>query len=253
MKIKIEDFFKPAHVQDTFSQNDYKDVYAFINFAKSLSKLTYQSMYLIDYSKKCFLFVSDNPIFLCGSSSAEVLRKGYQHYFDNVPEEDLKLLKKINDVGFVFFEGLPHEEKLKYSFSYDFHLKQANGNPLLINHKLKPILLDKFSNPWIALCVVSISSHAKAGNIIFKSDEDGKQFAYNLETDRLEEVSRVKLKPREKNILLFSAQGLTMDQIADKLNISVDTVKFHKKQIFFKLRVKSITEAIAVAIEQSLF
>ncbi|RKE46857.1 helix-turn-helix domain-containing protein [Sphingobacterium detergens] len=253
MKIKIEDFFTPALVKDTFSNNDYKIVNIFIDFARSLSKLTYQSMYLIDYAKKSFLYVSDNPIFLCGSTSAEVLRKGYQHYFDNVPEEEMYLLKKINDVGFDFFENLPDEEKLQHSFSYDFHLKQSNGNPLLINHKLKPILLDKFSNPWIALCVVSISSHAKPGNIIFKSDEGGRQFAYNLETDRLEELPRVKLKPREKNILLFSAQGLTMDQIAGKLYISIDTVKFHKKQIFSKLKVKSITEATAVAIEQSLF
>ncbi len=253
MKIEIEDFFKPVHVKDTFSKGDYEIIDAFINFAQSLSRLTYQSIYLIDYSKKSFLFVSDNPIFLCGNSPAEVLKKGYQHYFDNVPEQDIQLLKKINDDGFDFFENLSKEERLTHSISYDFHLKQSNGKPLLINHKLKPILLDKSSNPWIALCVVSISSHANAGNIKFKSDENGKQFEYNLETDRWVEAPHVKLKPREKDILLFSAQGLTMDQIADRLYVSIDTIKFHKKQIFSKLKVKSITEATALAIEQSLF
>src|SRR5690606_9047264 len=89
MKIKIEDFFKPVHVKDDFSKDDYEIVEAFINFARSLSRLTYQSIYLIDYSKKSFLFVSDNPIFLCGSSPEKVLKEGYQHYLDNVPKDDL--------------------------------------------------------------------------------------------------------------------------------------------------------------------
>jgi len=253
MKVEIDDFFKPVYVKDNFTKDDYEIVDAYINFAKSLSKLTYQSIYLIDYSKKSFLFVSDNPIFLCGNSPSEVQKKGYQHYLDNIPEEDLHLLKKINDVGFEFFENLSHTDKLTHSISYDFHLKQSNGKPLLINHKLKPILLDKSSNPWIALCVVSISSHANAGNIKFKSEDAGKQFEYDLETDRWVESPHVKLKPREKDILLFSAQGFTMEQIADKLYVSIDTIKFHKKQIFSKLKVKSITEATALAIELSLF
>lgn len=253
MKIKIEDFFKPIHVKDNFSKDDYEIVEAFINFAKSLSKLTYQSIYLIDYSKKSFLFVSDNPIFLCGSSPAEVMKEGYRHYVNNVPESDLHLLKKINDVGFDFYGKLKADDRLKYSISYDFHLEQPGSKPLLVNHKLKPLLLDDSSNPWIAVCLVSISSHPTAGNIRFKSDEDGRQFEYDLENDVWVETPRIKLKPREKDILLFSAQGLTMDQIADRLYVSIDTVKFHKKQIFSKLKVKSITEATALAIELSLF
>lgn len=253
MKIKIEDFFKPIHVRDNFSKGDYEIVEAFINFARSLSRLTYQSIYLIDYSKKSFLFVSDNPIFLCGSSPAEVMKEGYRHYLNNVPEQDLYLLKKINDVGFAFYTNLSSDDRLKYSISYDFHLKQPGGKPLLVNHKLKPLLLDNLSNPWVAVCLVSISSHANSGNIRFKSDEDGRQFEYDMTNDRWLETARLRLKPREKDILLFSAQGFTMDQIADRLYVSIDTIKFHKKQIFSKLKVKSITEATALAIELSLF
>lgn len=253
MKIKVEDFFKPVRVKDNFNEGDYEIVEAFINFARSLSKLTYQSIYLIDYSKKSFLFVSDNPIFLCGSSPVEVMKDGYDHYLNNVPEEDLHLLKTINDAGFEFYDKLNPDDRLKYSISYDFHLKQPGGKPLLVNHKLKPVMLDNLSNPWIAVCLVSISSHAHAGNIRFKSDEDGRQFEYDIKSNSWAEVARVRLKPREKDILLFSAQGFTMDQIADRLYVSIDTIKFHKKQIFSKLKVKSITEATALAIELSLF
>ena len=33
------------------------------------------SIYIIDYFRKNFLFVSDNPLFLCGHSADEVLRQ----------------------------------------------------------------------------------------------------------------------------------------------------------------------------------
>ena len=66
-------------------------------------------------------------------------------------------------------------------------------------------------------------------------------------------IEKAEVKKREKDILRYSAQGLTMEQIAEMLFVSIDTIKFYKKQIFSKLKVKSITEATAIAIELSLF
>ncbi|ULT26335.1 helix-turn-helix transcriptional regulator [Sphingobacterium sp. E70] len=176
------------------------------------------------------------------------MKEGYHHYVSNVPEDDLHLLKKINDVGFDFYGKLTADDRLKYSISYDFHLKQPGSKPLLVNHKLKPLLLDNHSNPWIALCLVSMSSHPNAGNIRFKSDEDGRQFEYDLVKDIWVETPRVKLKPREKDILLFfSAQGLTMDQIADRLYVSIDTVKFHKKTDIFKVKSKEYNGSYSIS------
>lgn len=253
MNINIDDFFEPVHFKDTLNELDYNITKPLVDFARSLSQLTYQSVYLIDYYKKGFLFVSDNPIFLCGRTADEVLKNGYQHYLDNVPEEDLLLLKKINDSGFDFLKNLSEEDRMQHSISYDFHLKQPIGKPILINHKLKPLLLDNSSNLWIALCLVSISSHAKAGNIRIKNEFDKSYFEYDLINNIWSEKPAVLLKKREKDILRYSAQGLTMEQIAEMLFVSIDTIKFYKKQIFSKLKVKSITEATAIAIELSLF
>jgi DNA-binding CsgD family transcriptional regulator len=57
---------------------------------------------------------------------------------------------------------------------------------------------------------------------------------------------------REKNILLLSAQGYTMDEIAEQLFLAIDTVKFQKKRIFEKLEVKNIVEALFFAANQKL-
>ena len=43
-----------------------------IDEIEAFSRLTYKSVYIIDYYKRNFLYVSQNPLFLCGLSPEEV-------------------------------------------------------------------------------------------------------------------------------------------------------------------------------------
>lgn len=52
------------------------------------------------------------------------------------------------------------------------------------------------------------------------------------------------LTPREKEILKLLAKGLRYKEIAAELNISMDTVRSHTRNIYEKLHVQSRTEAI---------
>ena len=67
----------------------------YLEAVKAFARLTYESVYLIDYSDMSFEYVSDNPLFLCGYSPEEVLAMGYAFYFRQVPESDLALLNII--------------------------------------------------------------------------------------------------------------------------------------------------------------
>ncbi len=55
---------------------------------------------------------------------------------------------------------------------------------------------------------------------------------------------QVALTDRETEILTLSKKGLERKEIAEQLNISINTVSSHIKKIFKKLGVNSITEAI---------
>jgi len=74
----------------------------------------------------------------------------------------------------------------------------------------------------------------------------------DLDKNEWKESKNIVLNNREKDILMLSVQGLTMDKIAAKLFLSIDTIKFHKRNIFQKLNVKNIAEAIAVAIDLAI-
>ena len=252
MNITVNDFFKPIHLKGKPLEKDYMQVHPYIEFAKSLSQVTYQSIYLIDYYKRGFVYVSDNPIFLCGKTSDQVLHDGYLFYLKNVPKEDLELLLKINTAGFGFLSNIPKEDRLSYSISYDFHLLQRNKHLVLINHKLTPLLLDKDFNIWIALCVVSLSSNDQPGHIKIKRKGENKVYQFDLTADKWQEQTIPKLNSQEREILILSGQGLTMEKMAKKLFLSIDTIKFHKKNLFKKLSTRSISEAIAAATNLTL-
>jgi DNA-binding NarL/FixJ family response regulator len=53
-----------------------------------------------------------------------------------------------------------------------------------------------------------------------------------------------KLTAREEEILQCLAQGYATKEIADKLSVSYDTVRYHLKHIYDKLHVHSRTEAV---------
>jgi DNA-binding NarL/FixJ family response regulator len=72
--------------------------------------------------------------------------------------------------------------------------------------------------------------------------------AKRLESRRLFE----ELTPRELLILNEVVKGLANKQIADVLNISENTVKWHLKNILAKLCVADRAEAVAVAIQRGI-
>ena len=56
------------------------------------------------------------------------------------------------------------------------------------------------------------------------------------------------LSQRELDVLLALTEGYTYKAIAEKLFVSVNTVRFHLRNIYAKLHVRSRTEAVAKAL-----
>lgn len=224
----------------------------FLKVLEATTRASSQSLYVIDYSQKGFLYVSSNPLFLCGYSAEEVTKMGYLFYEKIVSTEDLNMLLEINKKGFKFFYEQSIEDRIKFTISYDFRIHGKHSREKMVNHKLTPIILTPNGDIWLALCIVSLSSRSEPGNVFVSKKGLLQHYSYSFKSKKWNESCTITLSDREKEVLQLSVQGFSNKRIAENVFLDVNTIKFHKKKIFQKFNVKNINEAIIFAHNNNL-
>ena len=86
------------------SDVEYSKVQSYFEMLEAVSavsRLTYQSIYVMDYCKMNFLYVSDNPIFLCGRTREEVMAMGFDFLLEQCKPEEVHALIEINRASLI--------------------------------------------------------------------------------------------------------------------------------------------------------
>ena len=109
--ITVDEFFIKDNYVEEYSEEEYRQLEPIIKAVKAFVRSTHQCVYVIDYARKGFVYVSENIIYLCGHTAREVEQMGYDLYLQHVPEEELTMLAEVNESGFSFFNGVPAEER----------------------------------------------------------------------------------------------------------------------------------------------
>jgi NarL family two-component system response regulator LiaR len=65
-------------------------------------------------------------------------------------------------------------------------------------------------------------------------------------------IDKFNLTDRELEVLVLMADGLTLQQMGQKLSISLSTVKYHSANIFHKLGAQNRSEALITAVKNNL-
>ncbi|MGQ1889657.1 response regulator transcription factor [Thermophagus sp. OGC60D27] len=218
------------------------------------SQMMNQSIYVADFTKGKFLYVSNHPLFLCGHPPDEVMEMGFSYYEKIIAPEDMPLFRKINEIGFRFFYEKPSLEWKKNCYlSFDFRIKQPDGKNIRINHKCVPMEMTENNRMTTGVCFVSPSHASLSGNALIQNLNKPIQYRLNPTTRRFELRDYNLLTEREKEILFLSTQGATNSEIAEKLKLSLSTIKQHKHNIFRKLKVTNTSEAVYYAKSNRLF
>lgn len=92
---------------------------------------------------------------------------------------------------------------------------------------------------------------AYGGGAPMSSEVAKKVLAYFHAQQKTKEIATV-LSQRETEVLQALSEGLSDKAIAEKLFISIPTVRFHLKNIYAKLHVSSRSEAVVKAMKERL-
>ena len=144
----------------------------------------------------------------------------------------------------VFFKG--HEEIWAYGVEYGYQsgitfclpLPQGYHSILSLanmSHSITPKEISRAQNYFSKICTMIINS------IILDSESP---IAFNK--------NNISLTKKELLILMFSVDGMTSNEIADKIFLSKSTVDFHMLNIIKKLNCKNKFQAISKALIMGL-
>lgn len=146
----------------------------------------------------------------------------------------------------------------------DVELPDMSGFELLtLLREHKPAVRVLFYSMHNEFWIVKQMFKSEADGIVMKSDRldelrtavetvisGGKFYSKEYELFLKEYESQEELSQQEINVLRLVADGITSQQIANRLFVSINTVEFHRRRIMRKLEVSNMAELIKKAIEK---
>lgn len=221
----------------------------YIEAFEAASKMTYETLYVIDYIRKCFVYVSPNRIFLCGKSESEIRNMGYEHYLRHCDRDELPRITEIHREMLKFFDSENTGPVTDYIMQCNFHItNRITGKRELVCHKVTPFITTKQGKLWLALCCVSLAPDRSVLETIMLNRRDNRMWKYNFPSGKWKRDNLPELSDAEKTVIIMSNYGCRISEIAARLKRSADHIKKIRSAIITKLHARNFTEAVAKAV-----
>ncbi len=234
----------PAHVFDPADTFDYSERDShFIQTLKASEALGDIDAYILDFKNEKILYATRNCSLLMGSTLEDINTHGLRYYEQIVLPEDVGMLAQANARALDMFYSYTTENRPDAYYTFDLRMRGPGGKTVLVNHKITVLDLTVSGTLRLGLCVISFPTVDRPGNAYLKWNDHSKVMQV-MSTGQLAEVNTQKLTPKAMAILRLASSGKTEVEIAKQLGLSLYTVKWHKKQIFARLGVRNIAEAI---------
>ena len=215
--------------------------------------------YLLDYASGTYVTMSNRIQSMLGTRQNNFLTDGVSYTLDIYHKEEMKLLSdRVFADRINFARNIVSDELTNYLFSYNLRLRSEKGDYLNFIQKscfLNPdvkgnprqcfgllVLVGPFiDTPYILQTVEKVvgEGESKSLETVFK-----KKYFFDFED--------LIFTPREKEVLLWMAEGLGTKQIADRLSISDHTVINHKRHMLEKTGCLNSVALVSYAVRAGI-
>ncbi len=192
---------------------------------------------------------------LTGYSNDEVAKRGLKFLMEQMHPDDAPYIAR--DAYQRFSEMAlqePVSQRKNLLLHENYRFRHKDGEWLHLIEHVWIVKLDDDGNPHMTLSHVYQlpSINPFRGNILIKKLQADNTYKtlYSQTYPRSEEA--INVSPREVEIVQLIARGLKGKEIADRLHISYETVRTHRKNILSKLELKTSGELTAFAISNGL-
>ncbi len=226
---------------------DYDLLKKKIEVLKSAVAISNATVYLRDLYKGNYPFFSLLPTGFTGYSVDELVGFGSEAYQKVLSKEDSDLIHEVEKPMFSYIDNLPPGRKKHAVITTCHNLVHKEGHHYSVLLHITPFMFDDKGNVWVLLFKVSLAP--KKFKRFFHIDmlDRKEHFEYNTESREIEKKEFFKLTKAQRNILVISNRGLLEKEMCEELNISINTLKTHKRNILKKLDADNMHEAYYLA------
>jgi len=244
---------------------DYHEVYSknsanndFLHFEKTLNHNTPENnplhffgYCLVDNFGKQFTCIHENCQDFCSCVNNE-LQEEFQdfHPLHFHTEDRLLWCEEVLPDIQRFMYSIPVEELSEYRFCFNHRYSHTDGNISQFLHEGIISFSEDTCLPVLNLIIFTEIGDIKTEDTMvltifrYSSDDGCKKVFAKVYGETL----NGQLSPREKEIIRLCLEGLSSKMIADKLSLSIHTVKNHKRNSMEKTLTHNIAELISLCI-----
>ena len=201
-----------------------------------------------DYRNLSLAFFTGNVEQLTGYPESMFRNKGMETSLTMIHPEDRPELFRFQQIVFEAFHSLTIPERHTFEFSYTTRwVHRTTQDVIWMTSKVRPYVIDEVGNFIMDLhIIVQLFNPPKTKNYdwnyTYTSDEGKKIFV-----SKNSPVGKaVKMTAKEREIVGFILEGKESKEISEILNISINTVATHRKNIFRKLGAKNVGEMVKI-------
>lgn len=239
-----------SNIKEQVPAEEYEHLKLMFRSLDATARLTNSSLFVIDFSKNEMIYRSSRLVFTDETTIRDIQRTSANPYWSLIKEKDFDLLLETRNAYLKTVHTLTIEQKLHHTFVIDYNIiiKQREYT---VTQKFTPLLLRTNGELWLGLFTITTSPHRICEHVYLFGEGFRYLYDYAKKKFTLTDES-MRLTQTERAILQRSAKGMTSEEIAEDLFRSVETIKTHRKRLFRKLHVNSMSEAIAVVSNYNL-
>jgi DNA-binding CsgD family transcriptional regulator/PAS domain-containing protein len=207
-----------------------------------------QGVRILDNSTHQYLYVNDATTNIIGWTPEEIKQGGLLFGHRKTHPWDLLQIVLLSAKVLRRWKTLTDEDKLHSRFSYDIRIRHKNGEYRRIQQHAYTLSVTEDGKPGLLMMVSNDITPYKSGTKIqyVFGVTRGTRFDILLNGETRPHSSP--LTERETEIVHLISEGHTENGIAEKLRISVQTIKTHRKNILLKTNCKNSAELIRTAM-----
>lgn len=210
----------------------------------AMARINSQSAFVIDFDLHKIVYQTEQLVYIDEASLKDIKRECTNPYWSIISEETLEKLLVIKNNYLLAGNDLSYEDYIRHICTIDYPII-LKGRELFITQKFTPLRMRNDSITKSGVFTIGYSNKKSIESYIIAPS--GKRFVFDFDEKRFVEFNLdATLSLAEKAVLQRARTGMTNEEIANSLCLSVNTVKTHRMHIFKKLNVTTITEALAV-------